>query len=232
MRYVLLVLLGLFILVILIAALALWTRTTIILLYRDKKIKVTVKLLGLHFSREMDTGQAEENGIHKTEEVETNAVEDFKDQIKSDFQTLKDDDTVVDLEALKSVAKKYYDHFKTGKSVVLQFLGRLRYRFSISKIELNLTYGLGDPAQTGMAYGAIWGAAGILYPLLREYFRIVFPVLNVTPDFQTKKFELEAESIIRVRAAHIINAAIATVFTNYQELKKFIPKRKSVKAKE
>lgn len=105
-------------------------------------------------------------------------------------------------------ARAVYGELSYLMSVLRQFFGSMRYKIQIPVLRITLDFGTGDAASTGMLYGTIWGAAGILFPILARYTRTVFPMIDITPDYYGKRFDIKAKSIIKVRPVHIINAAI------------------------
>ena len=109
---------------------------------------------------------------------------------------------------LESVLAEYRELWKQFWEVLGGILEALRYKIAIPKTMIQLQFGTGNPAHTGMAFGSVWGAVGAVYPILCRYFHMAYPDLQVTPDFNQKCFALEAESIIKVRPVHIINAVI------------------------
>ncbi|MBQ3573008.1 MAG: DUF2953 domain-containing protein [Clostridia bacterium] len=83
-----------------------------------------------------------------------------------------------------------------------------------------MEYGTGDAAATGMLYGSIWGAVSTLYPIACRWAHISYPTLDITPDFYGKRFNIEVQSIIKVRPAHIISALFTALrMPNFTYLK-------------
>lgn len=96
------------------------------------------------------------------------------------------------------------------KSFWWTILREMRFRIEVVKTKIKIDYGTGDPADTGILYGIIWAVIGNLYQVFNQYLVFDFPETQINPDFENKIFEIEFESIIKVRLVHIINALLKT----------------------
>lgn len=95
----------------------------------------------------------------------------------------------------------------SGKASFLwKLLKNMRWRVEVKKIKIKVTYGTGDPADTGILYGIIWAAIGNLYQLFNQYLVFDFPEAEIMPDFENKVFETEFFGIIKLKLVHIISA--------------------------
>lgn len=121
----------------------------------------------------------------------------------------------------KKAKKKgsYIELLKECKDIIYELLGHLNGRIK-AFLSVNLTFGTGDPAKTGILYGWMWNIIGVLYPVVSRYINLEFPDFDIRPDFYNKCFDMNLESIIKVRCAHIINALIVVGFKNREYLKK------------
>ncbi len=117
-----------------------------------------------------------------------------------------------DTDELKNIWDEFSEMYSYAVGIIKKLLGKLRHKIHITQLLVRLEYGTDNPANTGMIYGSIWGLVGLLYPIFTRYFHIVYPTLDITPDFYDNRFDIEVRSIIKVRAAHIINAAFASLF--------------------
>ena len=129
---------------------------------------------------------------------------------KEDNKKIKSIEPEEKIEGYKSNYNKY-------KSVIKTFMKLTRNKIEIRSLNLNLDYGCSDAAKTGFLYGVLWGFVSAIHNTLNLYFNSDYPVVNITPDFQNKKFEIKVSGILRVRLAHIINALIKI---KYMEIKK------------
>lgn len=132
--------------------------------------------------------------------------------IKERLNILKDriykKDTGFNLDEVKNVKEELSDTYSLLFTCIRCFFEKARYKIHIPLLRVKLEYGTGNPANTGMIYGSVWGLIGLLYPIAARYFYIAFPQADITPDFYGKRFKTEIKSIIKVRPAHIINAAV------------------------
>jgi len=84
-------------------------------------------------------------------------------------------------------------------------------------VELNikLRQGTGDAAQTGVLCGLLWAAAGILASHITRYLKFIKRNIHITPCFDKRIFEVEANCIFHVKLVHIIVVLIKIYYTKY-----------------
>ena len=91
-------------------------------------------------------------------------------------------------------------------------------------IEINLLFGTGNAAATGISYGAI---SGIIYSLLGvidskcgiEHYKV-----DIHPDFYTSVFETDCRCIVKLKNVHIIVIAIKLLILMFK-IRKTMPDR-------
>ena len=105
--------------------------------------------------------------------------------------------------------KSEYDFYKglwdrpEGKAAVKNVLRQLWYllkKIKPSKIKGDVVFGTGDPATTGQAIGAI----AALYGFLPEE-------LQITPDFEEKRYEGNLHSKGKLRLIHVVVIAVKLI---------------------
>lgn len=171
--------------------------------------QLTVLIKTWYFKKLINFDSSKSN-TSDTEKDNTNTDSDSKapspigEKIKEIKSRVFKPDTGIDTDEARAV----YAELSEILSVLRRFFGSMRYKIQIPVLRITLDLGTGDAASTGMLYGTIWGAAGILFPILARYTRTVFPMIDITPDYYGKRFDIKAKSIIKVRPVHIINAAI------------------------
>lgn len=157
-----------------------------------------------------DSSKAKVSEVESAEETEADTAADSKasspvgEKIKELKSRVFKPDTGLDTDEARAVYAELSEIF----SALRRFFGSMRYKIHIPVLRMTLDFGTGNAASTGMLYGTIWGAAGVLFPILARYTRTVFPMIDITPDYYGKRFDIKAKSIIKVRPVHIINAAI------------------------
>ena len=194
MRYFLLVL-GLLLALI---TLILWTKTKIMVSFKDSGLKITFKILFVKYTITQEKLDKKKGASEK------------KDKKKA--KKSKEEQGAEEKKGFVEKMLHYLELYKMGKVILRRMLGYLRYKIDIDGTSIAVSYGTGDAATTGIAYGLIFGAGSILYNILYCYFNVEYPNLDVAPDFTAKKFDIEFESIIKVRAAHIINVFFVGAF--------------------
>ena len=154
------------------------------------------------------TKDSDTEGVDSTAETEADsgggASSPISEKIKEIKSRVFEPETGFNTDEARSV----YGELSYLISLLRRFFGSMRYKIQIPTLRITLDFGTGNAASTGMLYGTIWGAAGILFPILARYTRTVFPMIDITPDYYSKRFDIKAKSIIKVRPVHIINAAI------------------------
>ena len=144
----------------------------------------------------------------KPKNDESNAISDkineFKDRVYSK-------ETGFDKEEFFNIYYEYKALYHEIINIIKKFLRLLRFKIHIPKLYLKFDFGTSNPANTGLIYGSAWGMLGLIYPLLARYFHIVYPTLDITPDFYGTRFDTEIKSIIKVRPIFVINAAFRSL---------------------
>lgn len=126
----------------------------------------------------------------------------------------------IDFDEIKNVKNEISETYSDIIAVIKKLFEHLRYKVQFPVVRVKMEYGTGDAAATGMLYGSIWGAVSTFYPIACRWARISYPTLDITPDFYGKRFNIEAQSIIKVRPAHIISALFTALRTpNFTYLK-------------
>ncbi len=178
--------------------LLLYPKLNIIIEYRCGKVKMTFKSLLFKFT--LDNEKLKNFGGKKTNNKAQNdkSVENFFAKIEK--------------------LKAQYQEVKEVVNAVFDYAGQ---RAEFTDIFIRCSFGTGEAAQTGMAYGAIWILIGNIYTYLCRYIRIEFPQVELAPSYNKKTFEIEGEGIIKMRTVHIILAGIRVLrlYTKYKKEK-------------
>lgn len=137
----------------------------------------------------------------------------FIDKLKLFKNRVFDSEKGIDYSELKNVKNEIFNTYSETIDIIKKIFGKLRYKIKITSLRIELEYGTGNAATTGMLYGGIWQLTGILYPIASSWIKMVYPSLDITPDFYGKRFDIEIQSIIKVRPAHIISAAFSPLLS-------------------
>ena len=108
------------------------------------------------------------------------------------------------------------------KKTLLKLLKKIRFHY----LHWTTDIGLGDPADTGIAAGLLWGVKGFLYGLFQNYAGTTGenPKFVVRPCFNAACFRLDFHCIFDMRIGHIIIAGLKIVKTRLSP--KFARRRK------
>ena len=207
---------GLLTVVLLIAALlmaVLWNRWELHLHLKDKRL--TLELRGLGIRRmilERDFSEKDANQTESSRRKQSKAKKKenaFLTKFKADKKRIYDPQQGgYQHGGIAEVVGEYKQLWEDARESLRGIFDGLRYKIEVIHTEVYLDFGTGNPAQTGMAYSAVWSAVGIIYPLICRQVKMDYPYLSVTPDFYEKRFYLEIKSIIKIRPVHIINAVL------------------------
>lgn len=104
--------------------------------------------------------------------------------------------------------EKFKTRYHNVKEIIDTFLDYAGNRAEVTDVFVRCSFGTGDAAHTGIAYGAIWTLVGNVYAFLCRFIRIEFPEVELVPVYNEKTFEIEAEGIIKMRTVHIILAGL------------------------
>jgi len=172
--------------------LLLYPKLNIIIEYRGGKVKMIFKSLLFKFT--LDDENLKNFGGNKK-----------KNKVVEQKAETSDGKSVDGFFAKVEKFKTQYHEVKEIIDAVLDYAGS---RAEVSDIFIRCSFGTGDAAQTGIAYGAIWTLISNIYAYLCRYVRIEFPQVELAPAYNEKTFEIEAEGIIKMRTAHIILAGL------------------------
>ncbi len=81
-----------------------------------------------------------------------------------------------------------------------------------AEIKISLRQGTGDAAQTGIICGLLWNAAGILNSYISRHLKIISRKISITPCFNKRIFEVDANCIFHVKLVHIIVVLIKVYY--------------------
>lgn len=212
---------ALFIILIVLIALALVFLTvtipyaTIILHFKDKKLSIHIKhwIYKKKFEIDFNKNKIKEETTPNEMGPDKEKKVDFKEKLKKAKDRIFNKEDGLNTDELKAVWEEFTQDYNDIYNIFKTFLGRFRHKAEIPLIRITLDYGTDNPATTGMIYGWIWSLIGILYPLATRYFHVAYPQVDITPDFYGERFDAEVKSIIKVRATHIINAAIPALWS-------------------
>ncbi len=104
--------------------------------------------------------------------------------------------------------KMSFSQIKEGLRLATGALERAKIRHRLSRIKLRIAYGSGDAASTAIAYGGINAAVYTLIGVYSRFGEAIEQDIVITPDFDQKSFDLEAEVFLSARVGNIMLAII------------------------
>jgi len=209
MRYVWLGLLLAVLTIVILLAAAIWYRWSVHLSLKEKRLILELrgfgfkkKLLDRDFSQPKAKAPKQPADAPKEESP-------FQLRLKQDKKRIYDPEKGgYQHGGLKEVIGEYLELWEDAKETFRALFDGMRYKIEVTDTRVRVEFGTGNPAHTGMAYGSVWTAIGVIYPMLCRYVKMEYPQIELIPDFNATRFHLEISSIIKVKPAHIIHAAL------------------------
>ncbi len=100
--------------------------------------------------------------------------------------------------------KDFFPLIRTG----LDFLGELRRRLRITRLEINIILGGDDPCDLAVSYGKTWTAIGNLMPHLERLFVIKKREIQAQCDFTAERSHVFARAHIRLTTGRVLCLAV------------------------
>ena len=91
---------------------------------------------------------------------------------------------------------------RESKHQLLSMLSYVRRHLSCKETDFRIAFGTGNAASTGIANGAVWTAGTTLLKAIDSLIGIKKIHMDVTPDFQNKRFEIFVKTILVMRPIH------------------------------
>lgn len=99
-----------------------------------------------------------------------------------------------------------------------QFLGALRRKLVVNRLELNLILGGDDPCDLAVNYGRAMAAKESLMPLLERYITIRKQIIDISWDFEASQTQVAAQAEVSITLGRAL--ALALVY-GVQGLKEY-----------
>lgn len=101
-----------------------------------------------------------------------------------------------------------------GKYTYLLSKRYVKRKIHITSLDLSVTFGLGDAAETGIVTGALWGGIYGVFGFLDSLFTVHSHNFKVNPVFEDECLEVEFYATAKMRVVNIL-ALVFAVWTNY-----------------
>ena len=119
-----------------------------------------------------------------------------------------------------------FQEFLPLVKIATDFLGDLRRKLRVKRLEMKLCMAGGDPCDLGINYGRAWAAVGNLIPQLERLFVIKKRDVQVLCDFTQSQTTLYVRADITITLARFLCLVVRYGWRGYKEYKKIINKRK------
>lgn len=114
--------------------------------------------------------------------------------------------------------KKYYGNFLDFKVVYGENSKKIRKSVYAEKILLDVSFGFGDAAKTGIATGCAWAGIYNVVAFVSKVIRIKEPKINLTPEYNEFTCNASGECIITARPVNLMITAYG-IYKSYKKLK-------------
>lgn len=138
-----------------------------------------------------------------------------KEKEKKEIEKKEGKDSFVDK------AKRFKNNIGIFKNTFSASKGHIKKSVIVKNINLNIDFGLGDAAATGIATGVLWGVIYSAFSLICHLFTVENHMFAVDPQFNKKITKINADGIIYTRLVNLIITAVV-ILTNYSKAKKLI----------
>lgn len=138
-----------------------------------------------------------------------------KEKEKKEIEKKEGKDSFVDK------AKRFKNNIGIFKNTFSASKGHIKKSVIVKNINLNIDFGLGDAAATGISTGVLWGVIYSAFSLICHLFTVENHMFAVDPQFNKKITKINADGIIYTRLVNLIITAVV-ILTNYSKAKKLI----------
>lgn len=138
-----------------------------------------------------------------------------KEKEKKEIEKKEGKDSFIDK------AKRFKNNIGIFKNTFSASKGHIKKSVIVKNINLNIDFGLGDAAATGIATGVLWGVIYSAFSLVCHLFTVENHMFAVDPQFNKKITKINADGIIYTRLVNLIITAVV-ILTNYSKAKKLI----------
>lgn len=130
------------------------------------------------------------------------------------------------LEKADTKPKGSWKDFLPIVRVGVEFLGKLRHKIRVKRLELNVVMAGEDPCDLALNYGRVWAGVGNLMPLLEQIFVIKKRDIQVKCDFTAEDTKVSGRLDITITVGRAICLAIKYGVKALREYFKIIKLRK------
>ncbi|WP_129596209.1 DUF2953 domain-containing protein [Anaerophilus nitritogenes] len=109
--------------------------------------------------------------------------------------------------------KKIYKQIKYFNRLYNHVIKYLNKKIVIDDFFLEIKFGIGDAAVTGMVAGFLWMIEGQIFTLIKENMNCKEMNIKVCPNFNQQIFKMNLDCIISIKIGYIIIAALKIFYT-------------------
>ena len=136
-----------------------------------------------------------------------------KEKEKKEAEKIEGKDNFIDkAKRLKNNANILSNTFSASK-------GHIKNAITVKNINLDMKFGLGDAAATGISTGILWGTVYSVFALVCKLFTVNTHNFSIDPIFNKKTVQIRLDGVVYTRLADVLTAAFV-IFKNYSKAKK------------
>lgn len=111
-----------------------------------------------------------------------------------------------------ALLQKGYHLFRKLEYTMLMSREGIRKRLVLEKLDLDLKFGLGDAAETGIATGVAWGLLYNIYAQLDRFVTVENHGFQLTPVFNSRGFQVLFSGVLRFRLIDTIVISLMVLY--------------------
>lgn len=142
---------------------------------------------------------------------------EIKSQSKENENLISDKESIVDINEIKNIFKKYKKLYIKYKKYVIPFKKYIEKKMIFKSIYWNSEVGLGNADETAILTGIIWSIKSTFISLISNSYNLLDTFINVTPNYNTNTIKTHINCIFTIKLGHIINAGVKTLLIRIKD---------------
>ena len=122
-------------------------------------------------------------------------------------------------------AKRAKNNINILKNTFSASKGHIKKSITVKYINLDMDFGLGDAALTGISTGVLWGVIYSAFALVCKLFTVKEHKFSIDPIFNKNIMKINLDGVVYTRLIDILTAAVI-IFKNYSKAKKLFEEYK------
>lgn len=122
-------------------------------------------------------------------------------------------------------AKRFKNNIDIFKNMFSASKGHIKNAVTVKYINLNMDFGLGDAALTGISTGILWGIIYSAFAFVCKLFTVNTHKFSINPVFNKNIMKINIDGVVYTRLIDVLSAAVV-ISKNYSNAKKLFEEYK------